>query len=64
MILEDDIMAVYEIYAKVLKEEFFSSVEDRHEPVQINLGPNVGDITTGCKPAGRGRVNPITVHYI
>ena len=24
----------------------FLSVEDWHEPVQINLGPNVGDITT------------------
>ena len=24
MILEDDVMAVYKIYAKVLKEEFFS----------------------------------------
>ena len=60
MILEDDVMAVYKIYTKVLKEEFFSSVEDWHEPVQINLGPNVGDINTGYKPARRGRVIPIT----
>ena len=37
----------------------FLSVEDWHEPVQINLGPNVGDITTGYKPARRGRVIPI-----
>ena len=60
MILEDDIMAVYKIYVKVMKEEFFSSVEDWHEPVQINPGPNVGDITTGYKLARRGRVIPIT----
>ena len=31
--------------------------KDSHEPVQINLGPNVGDITTGRKPAYLGRVN-------
>ena len=57
MILDDDVMTVYKIYAKVQKEEFFSNVEDWHEPVQINLGPNVGDITTGRKPAYLGRVN-------
>ena len=28
MILEDDVMAVYRIYVKVMKEEFFSNVED------------------------------------
>ena len=37
----------------------FLSVEDWHEHVQINLGPNVGDITTEYKPARRGRVIPI-----
>ena len=47
-----------------VEEEFFLSIEDWHEPVQINLGPNVGDITTGRKPARRGRINPIVVHYI
>ena len=60
VILEDDVMAVYKIYAKMLKEEIFSSFEDWHEPVQINLGPNVGDITTGRKPAYLGRVNFIS----
>ena len=32
-------------------------LKDWHEPVQINLGPNVGDITIGRKPAYLGRVN-------
>ena len=40
------------------EEEIFLSIEDWHEPVQINLGPNVGDITAGHKPARRGRVIP------
>ena len=43
-----------------VEEENFLSIEDWREPVQINLGPNVGDITTGRKPARRGRVNPIS----
>src|SRR4051812_27501557 len=34
--------------------------KDRHEPVQINLGPNVGDITTGHKPDYLGRVSFIS----
>ena len=40
---------------------FFVSVEDWHEQVQINLGPNVGDITTDCRPPRRDRLtfNPI-----
>ena len=33
----------------------FLSVEDWHEPVQTNLGPDVGDITTGCKPTRSSR---------
>ena len=45
-----------------VEEEIFLSIEDWHEPVQINLGPNVGDITTGRKPPRRGRVIPIMVH--
>ena len=36
----------------------FLSVEDWHEQVQINLGPNIGDITTKYKPAMRGQVMP------
>ena len=39
----------------------FLSTEDWHEQVQINLGPNVGDITTECKPPRRGR---FTLNYI
>ena len=35
-------------------------LKDWHEPVQINLGPNVGDITTGRKPAYLGRINFIS----
>ena len=58
MTLDDDVMAVYKIYAKMLKEEFFSIVEDWHEPVQINLGPNVGDITIRCKPAKEAGLSP------
>ena len=41
------------------EEEIFLSVEDWHEQVQINLGPNVGDITTEYKPPRRGRVIPV-----
>ena len=51
MILDDDVMAVYKIYAKIWKKKFSQGFGDWHEPVQINLGPNVGDITTRCKPA-------------
>ena len=58
MILEDDIMAVYEIYAKVLKEEFFSSVEDRHEPVQINLGLMLGILLLGVNQPGEAGLSP------
>ena len=36
-------------------EGIFLSVEDWHEQVQINLGPNVGDITIEYKPPKRGR---------
>ena len=32
-----------------------SSIEDWHEQIQINLGPNVEDIATECKPARRAR---------
>ena len=39
----------------------FLSTEDRHEHVQINLGPNVGDITIECKPPRRGQ---FTFNYI
>ena len=31
------------------------------EQVQINLGPNVGDITIGYDPPSRGRVIPLEV---
>ena len=30
--------------------------------VQINLGPNVGDMTIGYDPPRRGRVIPMAVH--
>ena len=33
----------------------FLSIEDWHEQVQINLGPNVEDIATECKPPRRGQ---------
>ena len=39
-----------------------SSIEDWCEQVQINLGPNVGDITIGYDPPRRGRVIPLAVH--
>ena len=51
-----DVMAVYKDHMRIFKKEFFLSVEDWHEQVQINLGPNVGDITTEYKPPRRGRV--------
>ena len=35
-------------------------LKDWHEPVQINLGPNVGNITIGRKPAYVGQVNFIS----
>ena len=54
---EDDIMAVQQLREDVEDEDF---AKDWHEPVQINLGPNVGDITTGRKPAYVGRVNFIS----
>jgi len=41
--------------------EISLSIEDCHELVQINLGPNVGDITTECKPPRRGW---FTINYI
>ena len=50
----------YEDKYEDVEEEIFLSIEDWHEPVQINLGPSVGDITTGRKPARWGRVNPIS----
>ena len=40
------------------KEKFLLRIDMK--PVQINLGPNVGDITIGCKPAYLGRVNVIS----
>ena len=45
-------------YKKMLKMKFL--LKNWHEPVQINLGPNVGDITTGRKPAYLSRVNFIS----
>ena len=45
-------------YKKMLKMKIFA--KDWHEQVQINLGPNVGDITTRRKPAYLGRVNFIS----
>ena len=64
----DDVMAVYSGHKgwrhdglqgshEDSKERFFLSVEDWHEQVQINLGPNVGDITTGHKLARSSRIN-------
>ena len=39
-----------------VEEGIFLIIEHWHEQVQINLGPNVGDITTKYKPPRRGRV--------
>ena len=58
MILNDDVMAVYKIYARIWKKRFSQGFGDSHEPVQINLGPNVGDITTRCKPAREAGLSP------
>ena len=44
------------------EEEIFLSIEDCHEPVQINLGPNVGDMTIRYDPPRSGRVIPMAVH--
>ena len=52
---EDDVTAGHNFC--IDRSQKFSSwgIEDRHEPVQINLGPNVGDITTGVtRPGGAG----------
>ena len=38
-----------------------SSIEDWHEQIQINLGPNVEDIATEYKPASRVR---FTLDYV
>ena len=53
-------MAVHRKY-KEMFTEISLSVEDWHEHVEINLGPNVGDITTEYKPPWRGR---FTYNYI
>ena len=60
MILEDDVMAGYS-FCEGNKEGIFLSIEDWHEQVQINLGPNVGDMTTGDKPTRSGRVNYMNI---
>ena len=54
---DDGDMEVYQLPEDVEDKIF---MKDWHEPVQINLGPNVGDITTGRKPAYLGRVNFIS----
>ena len=54
---DDDDMAVYQLPENVEDKDF---VKDWHEPVQINLGPNIGDITTGREPAYLGRVSFIS----
>ena len=56
--LENDDMAVYQLPEDAEDKDF--CVKDWHEPVQINLGPNVGDITTRCEPAYLGWVNFIS----
>ena len=53
---KDDVMAGYKIFIQVKSIRFGLSIEDLHEIVQINLGPNVGDITTEYKPPRRGRI--------
>ena len=55
-------MAGYEFSHKWRREDFFLRVDDSHEQVQINLGPNVGDMTIGYDPPRRGRVIPMAVH--
>ena len=56
---DDNVM----VYGELLEDamEFFLSVEDWYEQVQINLGPNVEDITTKCKPPRRGRFTLIHI---
>ena len=54
---EDDVTAGHNFCTDRSQKFSSEGIEDRHEPVQINLGPNVGDVTTGHKPARRGRVN-------
>ena len=42
-------------FRKNNEEGIFLNVEDCYEQVQINLGPNVGDITIGLtRPGGAG----------
>ena len=73
-LIADDVMAVYldpgrwrqdglQDLCEGIEEEIFLSIEDWHEPVQINLGPNVGDIITGRKLARKGRVIPMKSYY-
>ena len=57
---EDDVTAVYKVNTKMFKLEFLQ-VEDWHEQVQTNLGPNVGDITTGGKPALCSRIDSLKI---
>ena len=47
-----------------MKEGFFLSIDDWCEHVQINLGPNVGDITIEYKPPRRGRIILMTITSI
>ena len=53
-------MAGYKIFIQVKSMRFGLSIEDLHEIVQINLGPNVGDITIRYDPPRRGRVIPMS----
>ena len=71
-LMADDIMVGYNnhrrwrhgglwVLAQMKKGRFFLSVEDWHEQVQINLGPNVGDMTIRYDPPRRGQVIPMVV---
>ena len=53
---DDDDMAVYQLPEDVEDKDFCEGLT----PVQINMGPNVGDITTRCEPVYLGRVSFIS----
>ena len=56
----EDNMAVYKSTRRCLQGDIWS-IEDWHEQIQINLGPNVEDIATEYKSARRAR---FTLDYV
>ena len=49
---EDDVTTGYSLHTSVSRRFSIERIEDWHEPAQINLGPNVEDITVGVTRLG------------